>query len=501
LIGQLNDLGTLGGQTSQARAINNVDQIVGFSETASGATHGFLWQSGAMTDIGPFIGPKLDINGTGKVVGSQLIGGASHAVLWESGVTTDLNSLIPPDTGWLLESGMKINESGLIVGNGKLNGQSHAFLLIPGTLVQSSANLTLTITPSQDPYVSGQLYYDVTVVNNGPDLARRVAVIPSAEWGAHATPSQGSCFENAWNDFYTSNPIAYSWCALGELAPGASATVRVDSGSLSLTASTHGIELDTDTADNRVTRTVNRATADVGVTLVDSPDPVLVGQTITYVAAITNSGPDTAGIVRFTSTTPAGTMHVSVTSSQGSCSGSTGIVCDLGDIASGATVTVTMVVTSIATGTISRTASVTTFATDSNNANNTASASTTVNPAADLAITMTDSPDPVKKRRNLTYTINVVNNGPSVATGVTVTDSLPPDIIFVSATSSQGSCSGTATVTCDLGSLTSGGSANVTIVIKPKSAGTLSNFANVSGNEADPNGANNTATTSTTVTK
>jgi uncharacterized repeat protein (TIGR01451 family) len=163
--------------------------------------------------------------------------------------------------------------------------------------------------------------------------------------------------------------------------------------------------------------------------------------------------------------------------------------------------TVTMVATPTAAGTLNRNASAQSSSTDSNTANNSASVSTTVNAAADLAITMTDSPDPVKKRRNLTYMINVVNNGPSTASGVTVTDILPSDIVFVSATPSQGSCSGTVTVTCNLGNLASGGIANVTIVIKPKSPGTISNSANVSGSEADPNGGNNSATTSTTVTK
>ena len=43
-------------------------------------------------------------------------------------------------------------------------------------------------------------------------------------------------------------------------------------------------------------------------------------------------------------------------------------------------------------------------------------------PAADLSVTKTDSPDPVRSGGNLTYTITVTNNGPDAATGVTMTD-------------------------------------------------------------------------------
>jgi uncharacterized repeat protein (TIGR01451 family) len=126
---------------------------------------------------------------------------------------------------------------------------------------------------------------------------------------------------------------------------------------------------------------------------------------------------------------------------------------------------------------------------------------TTVNaaPSADLSITKSDSPDPVTVGNNLTYTVTVKNNGPSGATGVTMTDSLPGTVTFVSATPSQGNCTGTATVTCNLGSLTNGASATITIVVTPTQAGGISNTARVAANEADPNTNNNSATEPTTV--
>src|SRR5207249_1720154 len=120
-------------------------------------------------------------------------------------------------------------------------------------------------------------------------------------------------------------------------------------------------------------------------------------------------------------------------------------------------------------------------------------------PKADLAISKTDSPDPVIAGTNLTYTITVTNNGPGAATSVTMTDPLPGTVTFVSATPSQGTCSGTSTVSCNLGTLVNGGSATVTIVVTPTQAGGISNTASVAANEFDPNPDNNSATQGTTV--
>ena len=86
------DLGTLGGVNSRAFGINNVDKIVGESDTPTGANHAFLSEGGAMTD---------------------------------------LNDLLPANTGWQLNQARDINESAVIIGVGTIKGQTHAFLLTP----------------------------------------------------------------------------------------------------------------------------------------------------------------------------------------------------------------------------------------------------------------------------------------------------------------------------------------------------------------------------------
>jgi len=101
---------------------------------------------------------------------------------------------------------------------------------------------------------------------------------------------------------------------------------------------------------------------------------------------------------------------------------------------------------------------------------------------------------------NVAYTITVTNNGPTGATNVVMTDVLPAGTTFVSATTTQGSCSGTTTVSCALGAMTNGSTANITLTIKmPSTATTVSNTASVTASENDPTPGNNAGTAATVV--
>ena len=123
-------------------------------------------------------------------------------------------------------------------------------------------------------------------------------------------------------------------------------------------------------------------------------------------------------------------------------------------------------------------------------------------PAADLSVAKSDSPDPVSKGAQLTYSIVITNHGPGTATGVQLTDTLPTSVQFVSAASTAGSCAQTASmVACNLGDLSNGASVTVTIIVTPKKTGTLTNTAQVSSASPDPNTANNTDIEQTTIVR
>jgi uncharacterized repeat protein (TIGR01451 family)/CSLREA domain-containing protein len=124
---------------------------------------------------------------------------------------------------------------------------------------------------------------------------------------------------------------------------------------------------------------------------------------------------------------------------------------------------------------------------------------TATKPKADLSLTKEDDPNIVQAGQTVTYTLTVTNNGPNAASGVGVSDPLPASAAFVSATPSQGSCSGTSTVVCDLGTILKDGSATVTIVARMTTAGSIVNTAVVEASEVDPNTADNTASQTTIV--
>src|SRR5262249_53428743 len=101
---------------------------------------------------------------------------------------------------------------------------------------------------------------------------------------------------------------------------------------------------------------------------------------------------------------------------------------------------------------------------------------------------------------NLVYTLTVKNQGPGAATGVTVSDPLPVGTSYVSSVASQGLClNGSGTVTCSIGNLANGATAQITITVTVTKPGAIVNTATVTGNETDPSTANNTASVSVTV--
>ena len=105
-------------------------------------------------------------------------------------------------------------------------------------------------------------------------------------------------------------------------------------------------------------------------------------------------------------------------------------------------------------GTITNTAVIAGNEPETTLTNNTSSASTQINPLVDLAIVKTAAPSPVTAGNQLTYTLTANNNGPSDATGVSIADTLPAGVTYVSASSSQGTVSqANGTVNVNLGSL------------------------------------------------
>jgi uncharacterized repeat protein (TIGR01451 family) len=258
------------------------------------------------------------------------------------------------------------------------------------------------------------------------------------------------------------------------------------------------------------------ASTDVSVTKIDNVDPVNAGQNFFYTITVTNNGPDAADNVAWSDALPTGTFFVSLSQPGGwTCTtpavGANGTVnCSIASLGAGsAAFNVTVSVhPALASGTVlSNTVNATTTTSDTNGANNSDTETTTVATSADLQLSKADSPDPVNAGSNLSYTITLTNSGPSNA-NATFTDTLPAGTTFVSlSTSGPWTCTtpavgATGTVTCtNTNFIVTADVFTLVVNVDPTVAtGTvLSNTASLSASTPDPNGANNSATATTTV--
>ena len=151
--GVAQDLGTLGGLASTAKAINDGGQIVGSSFLADHTTaHAFVWQNGAMKDLGALgkgtFSVASAINGAGEIVGVSTFAGPGqlqdrHAFVYRGGVMTDLGV---PGPNLVESAASGINQSGTIVGNsGALAYVNQAGVWTDlNTLVPQHSGITLT---------------------------------------------------------------------------------------------------------------------------------------------------------------------------------------------------------------------------------------------------------------------------------------------------------------------------------------------------------------------
>jgi len=247
-------------------------------------------------------------------------------------------------------------------------------------------------------------------------------------------------------------------------------------------------------------------TANLAITNGVWPQWVLIGNSSTFYVSVTNSGPWNATTVQTTVSVPAGLTYVSASPSQGTCNFvSPTLTCAFGTVAKGATATVQVAFTGASEGTYTSTATVAATETDTNTADNSANAAVEVadqTRVADLTLAKTATAS-VTIGANITYSLTIHNNGSASAAAAVVSDPLPAGTTYVSATPSQGSCSGTAIVSCNLGAIANGADATVQIVATNNTSGTKANTATVTNTSPigyDPNLTNNVATATTTVT-
>ena len=369
------------------------------------------------------------------------------------------------------------------------------------------ADMALGMIAQPNPVMAGNnLTYSIAVTNLGPSTTTNVIVthlLPANVAFVSATASQGTYVQ-------VGGIVTFS---LGPMAAGAKAALSVIVQPNTLpsntpvtiysTASVSSEQPDFNPDNNTaiVPTKVTPATADIAVAIAAVPNPVLIGGTLTYTVALTNNGPSRATSIAVTNALPVSVQIQSTTVTRGTVTTFGNVILwSVSSLSAGASATATIAVTPTAEGIITANATAGAHEFDPFPANNIASVSTTVGPAADLGISVTESPNPVVAGSNVVYVVAVTNAGPSTATGVTVSDSLPASINVLSTNATQGTLSiSNSILTWNLGTLAGGANASLTIIAATTANGTLTTTASVLATQTDPNPANNTATLTTQV--
>ncbi len=363
-----------------------------------------------------------------------------------------------------------------------------------------SADVAVQVTASPTPsvYVGGTLTYTVTVTDIGSEGATGVNVtdtlpqsissnVTAVASDPNVTPSIDGDVVTA--DFGTMRGNTFATLTI-TVVPTDSAIPQITD-----MASVTSADFDPNPGNSTdsVTTLVDPS-ADLGLTLSGSPDAVIAGNTVTYLLTATNAGPSDAADVDVTDTLPQNiTSNVTVTTSvpgvTATISGGQ-VTADLGTLAAGATATVSITVETDTSSIpqISDSATVSSSTYDPDPSNNTPPpVMTTVQPVpvSNLSITMSGTPDPVGAGSELTYTIQATNSGPSPDPDAVVTDTLPANVTFVSAT--NGVTPSGDVLTLPLGTLAANDTTTVTIVVSPTAAaagsgtGTITNSAVITG--------------------
>lgn len=240
---------------------------------------------------------------------------------------------------------------------------------------------------------------------------------------------------------------------------------------------------------------------DVSIEKSMTPPSLTAGEEGEYHLKVTNKGPGTAEGVVATDPLPNG---VSFVSGSAGCTVAAGTVtCVAGTLAEGASSTfdIKVKVASSLRSCPSNTASVTSSTPDPDPSDNTSQVCPALGREVDLQIEKSARPTTVTSGGQVIYTLIVKNNGPSDASEVKVVDPGADGLDLVGANPSQGSC-GVAGghLSCSLGDLVAGGSAQVLVTAKATiGSGVVDNTATVSAAEKETEPANNQSSARVTV--
>lgn len=375
------------------------------------------------------------------------------------------------------------------------------------TDITFEADLSMTKSAEPDPATPGEeITWTLVVTNSGPSIANNVVVTDILPSGTTFASASTGCS-------HTAGTVT---CSAVSILSGAQATFTITAaldssltGSVTNTASVDSDTPDPNPDDNSATdETPLTPSADLSVLKESSADPVTAGEQMTYTIVVSNSGPSNAANIVVTDVLPAGLTVVAADPS-GDCSvAGQSVTCSASSLAVNADYVVTLVADlneETAQGsTITNTASVSSDTPDPDPDNDSSTEETSVAKSADLEITKAVGVTTVSAGQQLIYGVTLANNGPSSATNIVITDTLPAGVVYNSAQSSASCAEASGVVTCTSPVLNSDQTIVFNIVVDlPSSlldASTLVNQIAVTADESDPSPDNNEDTDEITLT-
>jgi uncharacterized repeat protein (TIGR01451 family) len=347
------------------------------------------------------------------------------------------------------------------------------------------ADLVVTKTATPPTPLPGQpVRFTITVNNAGEDAAANVNVfdpIPVGFTLITPTASQGSY--NAATGFWS----------IGTLNASANVQLTMDGtfvGPAALT-NTAGVTSDTYdpvTTNNSASVTLPSQVADIKVRKSVDQTNADFGSNVTFTVIVDNAGPEAATNVRVADALPAGLTYVSHNTATGTYVPGTGLW-SVGNLSNGGSATLSVVATVSGTAPAQNKATAQADQFDPDTSSNTATADV-VPRAANLRIAKNVSNAQPTNGEILTYTLVATNDGPSVATPVTVADALPTGLTLIDFVATQGNY---AAGSWNVGTLAA--TKNATLTVRARYAATGSavvNTATISSPVPDPDPSDNT---------
>lgn len=351
------------------------------------------------------------------------------------------------------------------------------------------------IVDDPTPAVGATVTFTITLTNAGPDTATNVFVndvIPPGLSFVSAIPTQGS---------YDS--VTGVW-TLGSVAPGAPQTLGIQVIVVAPTATTNTAtiaasdQFDSNLNNNSDDATVTPSQVDLALTKTVSDNTPNVGDLVTFTITLANQSFETATNVAVTDLIPPEFAFVSAAPSQGSYNPVTGLWA-VGSVFLGVPQTLPITATVLSPSVAINTATISASdQLDPDTSNNSASATSTPQ-QADLMVTKTVDNATPSLSSQVTFTITLTNNGPDVATNVSVTDLIPVGFFtLINASVPQGTYN-PITGVWTVGSLSVGAPLTLTLQVLVTSSSPSTNTASISASDQfDPSALNNSASVAVT---